>query len=146
MLIADMRGVAPSGPSGPTLTARSWPSLATALSRCLRETDMVGWHRTDQTAGAVLTQLEADAPTARLVGDRVLGSLRASVPAPIDQALRVRIYRCGLVGDRMGFDRVFVGTAAKPEGNESVSARGIQIDGQAAPWRTRRVVSRRAGS
>src|SRR5262249_57746440 len=93
-----------------------------ALAGCLRETDLVGWHRTDWTAGALLTEIDAEPEAARLIGDKVFRSVGARLPAQIACGLRVRVYRYGVSGTR-GFQRLFgashageVLTASPPSG------------------------------
>jgi hypothetical protein len=69
--------------------------LFSSLWRCLRETDLVGWYREGRVAGAALTELgdgsRAEVP--RLIGQRVRGALRDSLPPNIACRLEVRVYQ-----------------------------------------------------
>jgi hypothetical protein len=68
--------------------------LFSALWRCLRETDFVGWYREDRVAGAVLlTQLVDGAlmEVCGLVGQRVNGQLSEGLPPDVLHRLRVTV-------------------------------------------------------
>jgi hypothetical protein len=96
------------GPAGWSQRPGIWGlDLLTALAQCLRESDLVGWHRAGARAAALLTETDVDPDTAHLVGTKVLGSLGAALPADLAQRLRVRIYRSKAPGDRLGFHRLF---------------------------------------
>jgi hypothetical protein len=111
VLLADVREDAGSmdGRAGRTV------DLAAALAGCVRETDLVGWHRTDRRAGALLTETAPEPEVARLVGTKVLQSLGARLPSQVARRLRVRVYR---YGPRGGCRRLFptprVGEALAP--------------------------------
>jgi hypothetical protein len=67
--------------------------LPRVLTRCLRESDLVGWHRQGRRAAAVLTETDASLDTARLVGLRILHGL-AREGTPLDTSgLRIRVHR-----------------------------------------------------
>jgi hypothetical protein len=69
--------------------------IFSALSRCLRETDFIGWYREGRVVGAVLTQ-HADAAGNDLpdvVGRRIGGALRNGLPPEQADRLHVRVYQ-----------------------------------------------------
>ena len=107
VLVADARGARGSSGDQNRLAGTELPELAPALARCLRETDLVGWHRKGRTAGAVLTEVDPGSEAARLIGTKVLRALRAALSTGIASRLRVQIYRYGASGARGGFERVF---------------------------------------
>lgn len=101
--------------------------LAPALSRSLRESDLVGWHRTDRRAAALLAETAVDRDTARLVGTKVLRSLGTALPAEVARGLRVRIYGYGEApGARVGFHRLFAATWAG-ESTATAGRRGVAV-------------------
>jgi hypothetical protein len=68
--------------------------LFLALSRCLRETDFVGWYREGRVAGAVLTQ-HADAYMAdvsEIVSRRIGGELEKHSLSNLTGCVQVRVY------------------------------------------------------
>ncbi len=69
--------------------------LLSALCRCVRETDFVGWYRERRVAGAVLTDLvdRSPAEVSRVVGERVSAALRAGLPSDVARRLQVRVYQ-----------------------------------------------------
>lgn len=85
------------GPAG--TAARIDPVVATrlftALWRCLRETDVVGWYRDGQVIGAVLTELGGDpgSEVLRLVAHRVEAAVRERLPVDIGRRVRLRLSR-----------------------------------------------------
>ena len=65
-----------------------------ALSQSLRETDVIGWYREQQIAGAVLTFADGPEPDASSrVAERVSGALGVSLPSDIVRRLQVRVYQ-----------------------------------------------------
>jgi hypothetical protein len=70
-------------------------ALFAALATCLRETDFVGLYHAESVIGAVLTKhahsVGADAQA--IVRDRVLASLRKSLPAAVAARVKARVYR-----------------------------------------------------
>jgi hypothetical protein len=69
-------------------------SLFAAMTRCLRETDFVGWYHEGSVAGAVLMQ-RADAPGAdasRQVHERVVRFMSEALPELADR-LHVRVFQ-----------------------------------------------------
>ena len=83
----------------PGVGARIDPAVArklfSGLWLHLRDSDFVGWYREERVAGAVLTEL-GDAPfreVPRLVGQRVRGVLRESLPSDVARRLQVHVYR-----------------------------------------------------
>ena len=70
-------------------------ALFAALATCLRETDFVGWYHADTVIGAVLTQHahSVGAEAQAVVRDRVLASLRKSLPAAAASRVKARVYR-----------------------------------------------------
>lgn len=69
--------------------------LFSGLSRCLRETDFIGWHREERVAGAVLTELGGGSggEIDHQVGQRVGAALRTSLPAEVARRLQISVYR-----------------------------------------------------
>jgi hypothetical protein len=68
--------------------------LFSALWRCLRETDFVGWYREDRVAGAVLLTQLVDGPLMEvcgLVGQRVSAVLSEGLPPDVMHRLRVNV-------------------------------------------------------
>jgi hypothetical protein len=67
-------------------------SVFSSLSRCLRETDFIGWYLDQRIAGAVLTELDdrSRADVAELVARRVRDVLRAAVQSSVPGRLGVR--------------------------------------------------------
>lgn len=65
------------------------------LRLCLRETDIVGWYRTNRAAGAVLTELGdgALAETAPPVGQRVKATISRHLPQDSAREPQVTIYQ-----------------------------------------------------
>ena len=111
LLVADVLGTRGEADSRSARWKVKAPELATALAACLRETDLVGWHRTDWMAGALLTEVDPEPEVARLVGDKVFRSLGAQLPVEVARGLRVRVYRYGTSGARC-FHRLFGTTEA----------------------------------
>src|SRR5262249_2263430 len=107
----------PAVPSDARTALRSVkvPDLTAALAGCLRETDLVGWHRTDRRAGALLTEVHPGPDVAGLVGNKGLLSLGAVLPAEAARGLRVRVYRYGAPGLH-SFDRLFSARTADVTG------------------------------
>ena len=69
--------------------------LFSALSRCVRETDFIGWYRKGQVAGAVLTQ-HADTPSTDVsdtVRQRIARALDEALPSHLGDRLQVRVYQ-----------------------------------------------------
>jgi hypothetical protein len=69
--------------------------LFSALSRCLRETDFIGWYREGRVAGAVLTQHgEADGDDlSDVVRVRIGAALRQRLPSDLARQLQARVYQ-----------------------------------------------------
>jgi hypothetical protein len=71
------------------------PKLFAALSLCVRDTDFIGWYRSNRVAGAVLTQHGDtgghDIP--EVVGQRVSASLRKALPSHVADRVQVRVYQ-----------------------------------------------------
>jgi hypothetical protein len=69
--------------------------MFSGLFRVLRETDVIGWYREGQIAGAVLSGQGdgglTDIP-ARITG-RLTNALSHGLPAPASQQLQVRVYQ-----------------------------------------------------
>ena len=96
LLLLDVRR--PAGARSEMDIASS-PKLLSALSRCLRETDFIGWYRAGSVVGAVLTQDSGCAVDAQTtVSRRVTRALRESLSS--DQAARVnvRVYQGSSTG------------------------------------------------
>jgi hypothetical protein len=69
--------------------------LFTNLTRYLRETDFVGWHREGRVVGAVLTQHAAEpgSDAWHVVAARVTRALGESLPADIARSVQVRLHQ-----------------------------------------------------
>jgi hypothetical protein len=69
--------------------------LFACLWLCLRDTDIVGWFRTDRAAGAVLTQISegTQVEVARSVARRVTLALCDSLPMDVAANIRIRAYQ-----------------------------------------------------
>ena len=69
--------------------------LFSCLWLCLRDTDIVGWFRTDRVAGAVLTQIAegTQIEVARRVARRVTLALCDSLPMDVTANIRIRTYQ-----------------------------------------------------
>jgi len=79
----------------PRIDAVTAQTLFSVLSRCLRETDFIGWYRDGRVAGAVLTQhaeTEAD-DLAEGVRRRIGGALRDGLPSALAPQLQARVYQ-----------------------------------------------------
>src|SRR5262249_42291968 len=100
------------------------PNLLTVLAGCLRESDLVGWHRANRRAAALLTETAVDPHTARFVGAKVLRSLSTALPPDLARSLRVKIYRSWVPGERVGLQRLFAASGAG-EGMCSVPDQGV---------------------
>jgi hypothetical protein len=97
LLLLDQREQQSTGPRiDPALAAK----LFSALWRCLRETDVVGWYRENRVAGAVLTQVEDGlrSEVTQVTRERVTTALCQDLSADVARRLRVRVYqlRAGL--------------------------------------------------
>jgi hypothetical protein len=76
------------------LEPRVVPKLFRGLSRCLRETDIIGWYREQRVAGALLTEL-GDGPgpaISGLLGQRISRVLYEVLPGDTAR-LQVRLYQ-----------------------------------------------------
>jgi hypothetical protein len=84
-------GAGTHGDINPAVAAQ----LFSGLWRCLRETDVIGWLREGRVAGAILTPVAdpSAASVARLIHDKVRGTLCASLPSDTAARLRVRVSR-----------------------------------------------------
>jgi GGDEF domain-containing protein len=79
----------------PRIDAVTAETLFSVLSRCLRETDFIGWYREGRVAGAVLTQhgeTEAD-DLSKGVRQRIGGALREGLPSTLAPHLQARVYQ-----------------------------------------------------
>jgi hypothetical protein len=65
--------------------------VAGALAGCLRETDLVGWHRPGRAAAAV-TGTRTDGSVARLLTDKVERGLEQALGTARASGLAVRVY------------------------------------------------------
>jgi hypothetical protein len=83
----------PDSNGGPFIPAAIAPKLFAGLSRCVRDVDFIGWYRTDQVAGAVLTQ-GVDSPgldVSDQIRRRVIDLLGQRLPAHVMNRLQVRV-------------------------------------------------------
>ena len=82
----------PRPPLGPRLSAR----IFSVLGACVREVDLVGWHREGTVAGAVIgLGNNASADARRLLAERVGRALMGQLPGDHITRLRVRVVRLG---------------------------------------------------
>jgi hypothetical protein len=82
------------GSRGP-LPAAVAAKVFAGLTEAVRETDIVGWHRQDRVAAALLVE-RADTPeddVARLLVERLGGVLERSLSARVVRQLRVRVVK-----------------------------------------------------
>jgi hypothetical protein len=79
----------------PLIHAHTARQLFSALTRCLRDTDFLGWYREQRTIGAVLTQdtPSAGAGLSDLVAGRVTNGLRQQLPVSLSGRLHLRVYQ-----------------------------------------------------
>jgi hypothetical protein len=72
-------------------------AILQGLGQCVREIDVIGWHRDGRVAGAVLAQgLEEPGPDAsRRIVERVTRVLNDRLPAVLAPRLRVRVVQLG---------------------------------------------------
>jgi hypothetical protein len=76
------------------LDARLAVKLFAALSQSLRDTDVIGWYREQQIAGAVLTFADGPEPDASSrIAERVSDALSESLSSDIVRRLQVRVYQ-----------------------------------------------------
>jgi hypothetical protein len=78
-------------------SAASAAQLFGELRLLLRDTDIMGWYRQGQVAGAVLVAPndELESETAGLIEQRVGDSLRKKLPLSVARSLRVRVTQHG---------------------------------------------------
>ena len=71
------------------------PRVFSALARCLRETDFIGWFRAPRVIGAVLTQHRqaTGGECCERVQERVVGEFERRFPAEVVRALEVRVHQ-----------------------------------------------------
>jgi hypothetical protein len=97
LLLLDLRE---QPATGPRIDATLAAKLFSALWRCLRETDVVGWYREDRVAGAVLTQVEDGlrSEVTQVARERVRTALCQDLSTDVARRFRVRVYqlRAGL--------------------------------------------------
>jgi hypothetical protein len=79
----------------PRIDAVTADKLFSVLSRCLRETDFIGWYREGRVAGAVLTQhAETDGDDlSDGVRERIGRALREGLPSDLARQLQARVYQ-----------------------------------------------------
>lgn len=90
LVLVDLRRHG-SGTMAETVAA----SIFSALTRTLRDTDVIGWYREDRIIGVVLTHL-GDAPiaeTTRQISARVTNAVSADLSQDVTASLKVRLYR-----------------------------------------------------
>ena len=80
--------------TGERLEPRVTGKLFASLWQALRETDVIGWYREQQVAGAVLTFADGpDADASSRIADRVGRTLTDSLSPDIVRRLQVRVYQ-----------------------------------------------------
>jgi hypothetical protein len=79
----------------PALDAEVATTIFAALSRCLRDTDFIGWYEHDRRAGAVLTELgDGSAGAPELVNEKVMArGLLEYLPDELKQRLQIQVSR-----------------------------------------------------
>ena len=71
-------------------------TLFAGLAACVREIDFIGWYRQDRVAGAVLPLGAVSTSALRtLILNRILTSLKRSLPADAARHLHLRVVRFG---------------------------------------------------
>jgi hypothetical protein len=88
------------------------------LAGCLRETDLVGWHRTGRRASAMLIGTPADEALAGLLASKLLRGLHGVLGSATARRLRLRVYRYGASGGSTGF-RLACSVAATGEASRA---------------------------
>jgi hypothetical protein len=92
LLLVDLR----KQPNGSAeIDPASADLLFASLSRCLRDTDFIGWYRAGSVVGAVLTQ-HADGISTdvqEIIGGRVDALLVGCLPRLLARRLQVRVYQ-----------------------------------------------------
>ena len=66
--------------------------LPGALAGCLRETDLVGWHRPGRAAAAVVTATPIDGSVTHLLAGKVVRGLQQALGSARARHLAVRVY------------------------------------------------------
>jgi hypothetical protein len=93
LLLVDLKAE-PKSPGDTEIDAASAKRLFETLWLCLRDTDFVGWYRSDRVVGAVLTQYAVLAGTdvSGVVVQRVRAVLHDHLPRNIGNRIQVRVY------------------------------------------------------
>ena len=78
-------------PVDPAVAAK----IFSALWLCLRETDFMGWYRSGEVAGAVLTRIGSaqSADASELIRGRVSDALRESLPSGVFKRFEVHVHQ-----------------------------------------------------
>lgn len=74
--------------------------LFTGLAASVREVDFVGWFHEGRVAGAVLSRGDGSVHERAVISNRILTTLKASLPADRAKNLHVRVIRLGGRTDR----------------------------------------------
>ena len=82
------------------LTHQTSAVVFTALAASVREVDFVGWFREGRVAGAVLAQGVGAADERVPISNRILATLRTSLPANRANDVKVRVIRLGCASRR----------------------------------------------
>ena len=78
-----------------TLSQDTAADLFTGLAASVREVDFVGWFFEGRVAGAVLSQGDGSVHDRAVIRNRVLTTLRSSLPAHRAKHVQVRVIRLG---------------------------------------------------
>lgn len=91
MLVELEGGSGQTAPIDPADGAR----VFAALTRSVRDTDVIGWYSEGHIAGAVLTHLggASIADVSRLMAERVTRTLREDLPGEIASRFKMRLYQ-----------------------------------------------------
>jgi hypothetical protein len=91
--------------AGKSLDAEIAAKLFSALSRCLRETDFIGWYQEGNVAGAVLTHLgDSGSDFAPQVRRRISSAVFAGLPELVEP-FALRIYQLPAQERELGENR-----------------------------------------
>ncbi len=77
------------------LSQNTAAALFTGLAASVREVDFVGWFYEGRVAGAVLSQGDGSAYDRAAISNRILTTLRTSLPADRAKHVQVRVIRLG---------------------------------------------------
>lgn len=95
VVILVLASVRASDGHNATLNQNTAVALFTGLAASVREVDFVGWFHEGRVAGAVLSQGDGSVDDRTAICNRILTTLRRSLPADRAKHLKVRVIRLG---------------------------------------------------